>query len=207
RAPRRRRRAPPKRRGRRRERPGRAARCGQKVGAPFCRARGTASTDVRSPMIKHDPVLPPEFIYPIDDWRLVEKVFTPEFLAQNETVMSTANGYLGMRGGFFEGEPAFNNGTFVNGFHETWPIPYGEKAYGFAKTGQTIVNCPDGKIIRLYVDDELFIVATATLLGYERGLEMRAGAFYRDLVWETASGKRVQVKARRLVSFHERHLA
>jgi len=158
-------------------------------------------------MIKHDPVLPPEFIYPIDDWRLVEKVFTPEFLAQNETVMSTANGYLGMRGGFFEGAPAFLNGTFVNGFHETWPIPYGEKAYGFAKTGQTIVNCPDGKIIRLYVDDEPFNVATAALLHYERGLDMQSGMFYRNLVWETPSGKRVRVKARRVVSFHERHLA
>ena len=158
-------------------------------------------------MIKHDPVLPPEFIYPIDDWRIVERTFSPEFLAQNETVMSTANGYLGMRGGFFEGRPAFLNGTFVNGFHETWPIPYGEKAYGFAKTGQTIVNCPDGKIIRLYVDDEPFNVETATLLRYERGIDMQGGMFYRELVWETPSGKRVQVKARRLVSFHERHLA
>ena len=158
-------------------------------------------------MIKHDPVLPPEFIYPIDDWRLVEKAFNPEFLAQAETLMSTANGYLGMRGGFFEGSPAFLNGTFVNGFHETWPIPYGEKAYGFAKTGQTIVNCPDGKIIRLYVDDEPFNIATATLLQYERSIDMRAGTFNRELVWETPSGKRVQIRARRLVSFHERHLA
>ena len=38
-------------------------------------------------MIKHDPVLPPEFIYPIDDWRIVERTFSPEFLAQNETCL------------------------------------------------------------------------------------------------------------------------
>src|SRR3954449_9108209 len=133
-------------------------------------------------MIKHDPVLPPEFIYPIDDWRIVEKVFSPEFLAQNETVMSTANGYLGMRGGFFEGQPAFLNGTFVNGFHETWPIPYGEKAYGFAKTGQTIVNVPDGKIIRLYVDDEPFTVDRATTTThYERALDMKSGTLEREI--------------------------
>ena len=24
-------------------------------------------------MIRHDPVLPPDFIYPIDDWRWVER--------------------------------------------------------------------------------------------------------------------------------------
>ena len=61
-----------------------------------------------------------------------------------------------MRGAFQEGPPSFLHGTFVNGFYETWPIPYGEKAFGFAKTGQTMVNVPDGKIIRLYVDDEPF---------------------------------------------------
>jgi alpha,alpha-trehalose phosphorylase len=158
-------------------------------------------------MIKRDPVLPPEFIYPIDDWRLVETKFTSKFIAQNETVMSTANGYLGMRGGFYEGEPAFLHGTYINGFYETWPIPYGERAYGFAKTGQTIVNVPDGKVIRLYIDDEPFTVDTANLLQYERALDMRGGTFDRQILWETPSGKQVQLRASRLVSFTERHLA
>ena len=42
-------------------------------------------------MIRHDPVLPPEFIFPIDDWRWVERRFTPEFVGQAETTFSTAN--------------------------------------------------------------------------------------------------------------------
>ena len=70
-------------------------------------------------MLKRDPVLPPEFIYPIDDWRLVERTFSPEFIAQNETLLATANGYLGMRGGFYEGEPAWQHDTYVNAFYET----------------------------------------------------------------------------------------
>ncbi len=158
-------------------------------------------------MIRHDPVLPPEFIYPIDDWRWVERRCTPEFMAQSETTFSTANGYFGMRGGFQEGRPSFLHGTFVNGFYETWPIPYGEKAYGFAKTGQTMVNVPDGKIIRLYVDDEPFTMDRANLLRYERALDMRRGLYEREVLWETASGKQVLIKSTRLVSFTERHLA
>ena len=74
-----------------------------------------------------------------------------------------------MRGAFEEGEPAYRHGTFANGFHETWPIPYGERAFGFATTGQTMVNLPDGKIIRLYVDDEPFD------LGNARIVQVRAG--------------------------------
>jgi alpha,alpha-trehalose phosphorylase len=158
-------------------------------------------------MLKHDPVLPPEFIYPIDDWRWVECRWTPEFTAASETTFSTANGYLGMRGGFQEGRPSFLHGTFVNAFYETWPIPYGEKAFGFAKTGQTMVNVPDGKIIRLYVDDEPFTIDRATLHGYERALDFKRGTYERQQTWETPAGKRVRVNIVRIVSFTDRHVA
>jgi alpha,alpha-trehalose phosphorylase len=70
-------------------------------------------------MIKRDPVLPPEFLYPIDDWRWVERAFAPQYLPQAETIFAVANGYLGMRGAFEEGGPAYRHGTFVNGFHAT----------------------------------------------------------------------------------------
>src|SRR4051794_13467952 len=158
-------------------------------------------------MLKHDPVLPPEFIYPIDDWRWVEKRWTEEFTAQSETTFCTANGYLGMRGGFQEGRPSFLHGTFINAFYETWPIPYGEKAYGFAKTGQTMVNVPDGKIIRLYVDDEPFTVDRATLQEYERALDFRKATYERELLWETPAGKQVKMRIDRLVSLTDRHVA
>jgi alpha,alpha-trehalose phosphorylase len=158
-------------------------------------------------MIKHDPVLPPEFIYPIEEWRLVEKSYAPQFIPQAETIFAVANGYLGMRGAFEEGEPVYRHGTFVNGFHETWPIPYGEMAFGFATTGQTIVNLPDGKIIRLYVDDEPFDLGSARILRFERALDMRSGTLDRQVLWETPSGRQLLIESRRLVSFHEKHVA
>ena len=142
-------------------------------------------------MIPQRHIGAPDYVYPVDEWRLVEKRFYPRFLAQAETFFTTANGYLGIRGACDEGAPAFQNGTFVNGFYESWPIVYGEEAYGFAKTGQTIVNVTDAKIIRLYVDDEPFFLPTANLIEFERVLDMQAGIVERSLVWETAAGKRV----------------
>lgn len=158
-------------------------------------------------MIKHEPVLPPEFIYPVDDWRLVESQYAPEFLAQSETLFSTANGYLGMRGTFEEGTPAIQHGMFVNGFHETWDIPYGEWAFGFATTGQTIVNVPDSKIIRLYVDDEPFELESGHIVKFQRALDMRAGIVEREVLWETPAGRRLLLRSERLVSFVEKHVA
>ena len=151
--------------------------------------------------------LPPSHVYPPDPWRLVERSFYPRLLAQFETMFSVSNGYLGLRGNFDEGAPAFQNATLVNGFHETWPLVYGEEAFGFAKNGQTILNVTDAKIIKLYVDDEPFFLPTASLPRYERALDFRRGTLDRDVLWETASGKRVSVRSRRIVSLEHRHFA
>jgi alpha,alpha-trehalose phosphorylase len=158
-------------------------------------------------MRKRELVLPPELLYPIDEWRWVERVFARQFLAEAETVFTLSNGYLGLRGAFEEGEPSYRHGTFVNGFYETWPIPYGEWAFGFATTGQTLVNLPDAKIIRLYVDDEPFDLESARILRFERALDLRAGALDRHVLWETPAGRQVLLESRRLVSFQEKHVA
>ncbi|MEX5217682.1 MAG: hypothetical protein NW701_07635 [Nitrospira sp.] len=158
-------------------------------------------------MIHRARYKPPPHIYPPDEWNFVEKQFMADFLSQGETMFSLGNGYLGMRGCFEEGGPIGQNGTFVNGFYESWPIVYAEEAYGFATTGQTIVNATDTKIIKLYVDDEPFWLAHANILRFERRLNMRAGTLDRDILWETPSGKQVSISSRRLVSFVHRHVA
>ena len=89
----------------------------------------------------------------------------------------------------------------------SWPIRYPEEAYGFATTGQTIVNVTDAKIIKLYVDDEPFWLPQANILAFDRRLNMKAATLDRDILWETPAGKRVSIKSRRLVSFVHRHVA
>lgn len=158
-------------------------------------------------MLHREPINLPEHIYPTHPWQLEEKQFYPRFLGQLETLYALSNGYLGIRGCFEEGTPAHHSGTFVNGFHELWPIIYPEEAYGFAKTGQTMLNVPDSTIIKLYVDDELFTLMTAKLLSYRRVLNMQAGTLEREVLWETPTGKKIAIKSCRLVSFEYRHLA
>lgn len=158
-------------------------------------------------MLHHERLRPPSRDYPADEWNLVEKAFHPEFLAQLETMLALGNGYLGMRGCPEEGGPYAENGTFINGFYETRPIVYGEDAYGFARTGQTICNVTDSKIIKLFVDDEPFWLPDAHLLRYDRRLNMKSGTLDREILWETPAGKQVSIKSRRLVSLPSRHVA
>jgi len=158
-------------------------------------------------MLHHERLRPPSRDYPADEWNVIEKGFHPEFLAQLETMLALGNGYLGMRGCPEEGGPNAENSTLINGFYETRPIVYGEEAYGFAKTGQTICNVTDGKIIKLFVDEEPFWLPDAKLLSYDRRLNMKSGTLDREALWETPAGKQVLIASRRLVSFANRHVA
>ena len=144
--------------------------------------------------------------FPVDPWRLVECDPDPRDLGVTETLFAVANGYIGMRGNPEEGRDAYEHGTYVNGFHETWPIRHAEGAFGFARTGQTIVNVPDAKMMKLYVDDEPLVIGTADLEHYERSLDFRDGVLRRSLLWRTPSGKRVRVDSTRMVSMTQRHL-
>ncbi|WP_406708226.1 glycoside hydrolase family 65 protein [Tessaracoccus caeni] len=145
--------------------------------------------------------------FPIDEWRLVEVEPSEADLGTTETLFSVGNGYLGMRGNPEEGRKSYAHGTFVNRFHETWRISHAEEAYGFARTGQTIVNVPDAKLIKIYVDDEPLQLSLADLESYERALDFRSGQMTRDLIWRTPAGKRVRIRSSRMVSFTDRHLA
>jgi alpha,alpha-trehalose phosphorylase len=160
--------------------------------------------------VKGDPVGPDPLDrgrFPTEPWALIETGYRPDDLGVTETLFSVANGYLGMRGNPEEGRPSFEHGTFVNGFHETWPIRHAEAAFGFARTGQTLVNVPDTKVMKIYVDDEPLTFGTADLEHYERCLDFRDGVLRRNLVWRTPSGKRVRIDSTRMVSMTQRHLA
>lgn len=145
--------------------------------------------------------------FPVDEWRFHEAQFDDSDLGRTETLFALGNGYLGMRGNVEEGRETHSHGTFLNGFHETWPIQHAEEAYGFARVGQTIVNAPDAKVIRLYVDDEPLLLPVADLLDYSRTLDFRSGVLEREILWRTPGGKRVQIRSKRMVSFTQRHLA
>ncbi|MGL4339052.1 MAG: glycoside hydrolase family 65 protein [Rhodoglobus sp.] len=145
--------------------------------------------------------------FPLDEWALVETIPSSDDMGHTETLFAVGNGYVGMRGNMDEGRDGHVHGTFINGLHETWSIRHAEEAFGFARVGQTIVNVPDAKIIRLYVDDEPLILAEADVLDYERRLDFRDGTLNRRLTWRTPSGKLIRVDSRRLISFTDRHLA
>ncbi|HEX2160559.1 MAG TPA: glycosyl hydrolase family 65 protein [Thermoleophilaceae bacterium] len=145
--------------------------------------------------------------HPPEPWAFVERGIKLDRLAQTESLFALANGHIGLRGNLDEGEPVGVSGTYLNGFYESYPLQYGERGYGFAEDGQTVVNVPDGKIVRLQVEDEPLDIHRGTLEHHERRLDFRSGVLERDLRWRTASGVAVKVSTKRLVSLSLRSVA
>ena len=148
-----------------------------------------------------------ERAYPVEPWHVRETRLDLDVLAQSESVFALSNGHIGLRGNLDEGEPHGLPGTYLNSFYERRPLPHAEAGYGYPEEGQTIVNVPNGKLIRLLVDDEPLDVRYGELRSHERVLDLRAGTLERTLEWVSPAGRAVRVTSTRLVSFTQRAVA
>ena len=146
-------------------------------------------------------------VYGVDPWTIPERKLDLDLLAQTESIFALSNGHIGLRGNLDEGEPSGRSGTYLNGFHETRPLPYAEAGYGDPESGETIINVTNGKVLRLLVDDEPFDLRYGTLEHHERTLDLRSGTLRREVRWLSPAGQGVIVRSTRLVSFVQRAVA
>ncbi|WP_030198163.1 glycoside hydrolase family 65 protein [Streptomyces sp. NRRL S-87] len=142
-----------------------------------------------------------------EPWQLRETELDLDVLAQSESVFALSNGHLGWRGNLDEGEPHGLPGSYLNGVHETHPLPYAEAGYGYPESGQTAINVTDGKVVRLLVDDHPFDLRYGRLHSHERVLDFRTGILSRTAQWTTPSGRTVRLTTQRLVSLAQRAVA
>lgn len=151
-----------------------------------------------------------EPIYKIEPWNITEEEFLLKNNYRNETTFSLANGYIGTRGTFeeaydFDVETGLE-GNFVNGFYESEYIRYGEWNFGFPTESQSLLNLPNTKIIKLFIEDEEFSMLTGEIEDYKRVLHMKEGRITRDLIWVSPKGKKVKISISRFVSFNNKNL-
>jgi methionine-S-sulfoxide reductase len=159
-----------------------------------------------SKLIPRELRLPPEHLFPPTSGASSNGASRAAGWATRRRSSRSANGFLGMRGTLEEGRPAIEPGTFVNGFHETWPIVHAEEAYGFARTGPDHRQRPDATLLKLYVDDEPLFLPTARVTEYERSLDFREGVLRRDADLVDPQRQAGAGQDARLVSFEHRHL-
>lgn len=151
-----------------------------------------------------------KLIYKIEEWAVTEEVFDRATNYRNETTFSLSNGYIGTRGTF---EEAYDfdidtglEGNFVNGFYESEKIRYGEANFGSPLYSQSLLNLPNLKETRLYIDGEEFHMERGTVTEYARVLHIKEGFLSRDFIWTSPKEKSVRIRTERLVSFEREHI-
>lgn len=151
-----------------------------------------------------------EPIYPIEPWDVTETEYNPQNNYRNETTFALSNGYIGTRGTYEEAYdfPATEGleGNFINGFYESEDIRYGEWNFGFPEKSQSLLNLPDVKAVRLYLDDEMLDMREGAVTEYSRALHMKEGTVTREFVWTSPKGRSVKVELERFVSFTDKNL-
>ncbi|MBR1584769.1 MAG: glycoside hydrolase family 65 protein [Clostridia bacterium] len=134
--------------------------------------------------------------------------FDPARCAKDESLFALGNGFIGWRGNYEEGYAGDIGveGCYVNGFHETGDIHYGEIAYGYAKESQTMLNVTSSQRVLLEVDGVCLHPDGAYTASFRRTLDLDQGILFRQTAYRLPGGT-VTVDTERFVSQAQAHLA
>ena len=135
-----------------------------------------------------------------DGWIIEDNGFERNNEYTKASVFAMCNGYMGNRGTFEEMEPSEGLfvGSYINGIYD---------APGDALREREIVNIQDWCMIKLWVDQEPFDVASGSVIDYKRWMDLRESVLHREIKWKSPKGKTIILKSERFVSLIRKHNA
>lgn len=149
------------------------------------------------------------------EWKVEETEWSFEKNRNNETIFTTANGYLGIRGFFEEGfgnetsQDKTDRTTMINGIYEYFPYHHIWCRPGFPERFHSIVAQADPFDVSVEIDGEKidFTYFKDRVSAYSRTLDLKIGTITRKFVYTTESGKRAELVFERFASQDNKHLA
>jgi len=129
-------------------------------------------------------------------WQISDTLFNPFKLSHTETIYTTGNGYMGLRGTFEEGYPGEIVSTLVHGVYN----------HAEGELVPDLVNFPNPLPFIIEVDGEAFHMTTGKVLGFQRVLDLQRAILTREVLWRNSKGTIVKIAFERLVSLDLEHL-
>lgn len=144
--------------------------------------------------------------FEIHPWKVVETRLDKERMRLSESLTSTGNGYMGMRGNFEEDYTGDTHlGTYVGGVWFPDKTRVGWWKNGYPLYFGKVINAVRLNGIHVEVDGETLDLNTAQVESFYRELDMQNGLFLRRFTVRTAGGS-VRVEAERFVSLAQKEL-
>jgi kojibiose phosphorylase len=146
------------------------------------------------------------------NWCVIEDSFDINNVRHNESVMALGTGFLTIRSGFDEG---FSNDEqnlsydrmAMNVSLEVVPakksrwgafIPLVQGKHPFWNVG--VINLPYMLGLEVYADGEKLDMETGKITDYKRWLDMKTATLYRTFIWETVTGKKLNLLFKRYMN-------
>lgn len=144
-----------------------------------------------------------------DPWSLVQTSPDPDRNIYFETVLSQANGYMGVRG--YQEEPHTVGKTcresYLAGVFSEVNEEGTEIIGDFPWPVLQMVSLPDLFQTRIVLDETEFDPTCGTIEDYERRLDLRNALLSRRVIWEDPRGRRTKLVFNRFLSADVPHLA
>lgn len=142
----------------------------------------------------------------IDPWKVVEEGFDKASVRLSESLASTGNGYMGMRGNFeedFTGDTHI--GTYIGGVWFPDKTRVGWWKNGYPQYFGKSINAVRLMGFHVWIDGETIDLNQCAISDYTRELNMQTGVVLRSFTVETSKGK-AKVRVERFVSLAQKEL-
>ena len=144
--------------------------------------------------------------FSVDPWKIIETGFDPAYARIAESVFSLGNESIGVRGCFDEGGSVDSlRGSYINGVYDLAQI--GRSYRGIVDKVHFMIPAADWLNLSIYVDGEALDLGKVKYRNFKRILDMQAGTLTRSFVWETASGKELELTFLRFLDMNHREHA
>ncbi len=144
--------------------------------------------------------------HPTDDFMLVYERFEPNEEGLRETLTSTGNGYLCIRGAaeWEESNDVHYPGTYAHGVYNRRTTIMG----GDPVPNEDLVNLPSCSSLALRIEGEEPIrLANVELLSYRHAYDIRYALLTRELRFRDRTGRETSLRSRRFVSMGRMHMS
>ncbi|MFZ5354259.1 MAG: glycoside hydrolase family 65 protein [Bacillota bacterium] len=131
-----------------------------------------------------------------ENWIIAETAFDYKHLGKCEVIMSTGNGYLGLRSAHEEAYVGETRNMFVSGTFNK----------AFENEVTELPNAADVTSMNIEINDVSFNLLTGTIIDYSRTLNLKTGEVIRSVIWESPKGDTVRFTFRRFTSLKDLHL-
>ena len=142
-----------------------------------------------------------------DEWKIIEKDFHKDENRITESLLSIGNGRCGQRANFeekYSGDTL--RGSYVAGVYYPDKTRVGWWKNGYPEYFAKILNSTNWIGINVLTEGEELDLNTAKILSFSRDLDMKSGLLSRRFVAQLASGKQLEVHAKRFLSIADQEL-